>query len=423
MGLKSVRFNKTLTKYVLSELTGPFFLGLLIFTFVLLMGKVLDLIELVIKKGVDLGTVLKLLIYIMPSFLVLTIPMAVLVATLTAFGRLSTDSEITAMKASGISLYTLFIPIVFFAVAAAFFTFFFYAKALPWGNQNFRVTLYELARTKASIGLKEHIFNNTFRGLIIYIDEISDVDNSFEGVMISDSRDQKNPQTIFARKGRLISDEEALRVILRLENGTIHPKQVSPPPKSLKYQTVAFPTLDILLSFQDENGQPGKINIPRTEREMTVTQLYEQYMVLRQQNNRSGNPNPKNTPETENSSSQEQGILQYLFIVKHFFWESFFLLDRLSSSYLVELHKRFAFPCACLVFGLIGLPLGIQSRRAGKSGGYAISVVLLLVYYIFITAGESLGDDGRLPVFLAVWTPNILLGGIGILLLIRMARR
>jgi lipopolysaccharide export LptBFGC system permease protein LptF len=212
-------------------------------------------------------------------------------------------------------------------------------------------------------------------------------------------------------------------VILRLENGTIHPKQVSPPPKSLKYQTVAFPTLDILLSFQDENGQPGKINIPRTEREMTVTQLYEQYMVLRQQNNRSGNPNPKNTPETENSSSQEQGILQYLFIVKHFFWESFFLLDRLSSSYLVELHKRFAFPCACLVFGLIGLPLGIQSRRAGKSGGYAISVVLLLVYYIFITAGESLGDDGRLPVFLAVWTPNILLGGIGMLLLIRMARR
>lgn len=423
MGSKAVQFNKTLTKYILLELTGPFFLGLLIFTFVLLMGKVLDLIELVIKKGVNLGTVFSLLIYIMPSFLVLTIPMAVLVATLTAFGRLSTDSEITAMKASGISLYTLFIPVVFFAVFATFLTFFFYAKALPWGNQNFRVTLYELARTKASIGLKEHIFNNTFPGLIIYIDEISDADSSFEGVMISDSRDQKNPQTIFARKGRLISDEEALRVILRLEDGTIHPKQVLPPPKSLKYQTVAFPTLDILLSLQEENGQPGKINIPRTEREMHITELYAQYVTLRQQNTTSGNSNPENTPEKENFSSQEPGILKYLLIMRHFFWESFFLLDRVSSSYLVELHKRFSIPLACLVFGLIGTPLGIQTQRAGKSGGYAISVALLMIYYIFITAGESLGDDGRLPVFLAVWTPNILLGGLGILLLIRVARQ
>jgi lipopolysaccharide export system permease protein len=90
---------------------------------------------------------------------------------------------------------------------------------------------------------------------------------------------------------------------------------------------------------------------------------------------------------------------------------------------LVELHKRFSIPFACLIFGLIGTPLGIQSRRAGKSGGYAISVVLLLIYYIFITAGENLGDTGRLPVLLAVWTPNLLLGGVGLWLLTRVARR
>jgi len=383
------------------------------------MEKVLDLIELVIKKGVSLEAVLKLMLYIMPSFLVLTIPMAVLVATLTAFGRLSTDSEITAMKASGISLYTLFVPVVLFAVAATFLTFFFYAKALPWGNHNFRVMLYELARTKASIGLKEHIFNTTFPGLVIYIDEILDADNSFEGVMISDSRDQKNPQTIFARKGRLISDEKALRVILRLEDGASHPKNIETP---LKYQTVKFPTLDILLSLQKDNGQSG-VNIPRTEREMGITQLYEQYVVLRQQDKTSENPDSENTPEREKPSSQEHGILKYLVSAKYPFWDSFFFSGRLSSPYLVELHKRFSIPLACLVFGLIGTPLGIQSRRAGKSGGYAISVVLLLIYYIFITAGESLGDDGRLPVFLAVWTPNILLGGIGMFLLIRMARR
>src|SRR5512137_382039 len=118
MGLQAIRFTKTITQYVLRELFGPFCLGLLIFTFVLFMKEVLDLIELVINKGVSLKVVLEMVVYIMPSFLVLTIPMAVLVAALTAFGRLSTDSEITAMKASGISLYTLFVPVCLFAVTA-----------------------------------------------------------------------------------------------------------------------------------------------------------------------------------------------------------------------------------------------------------------------------------------------------------------
>ncbi len=151
MRMMSLTFQKTITTYILKELSGPCLLGLLIFTFVLLMEKVLDLIELVINKGVSLKAVLELILYIMPSFLVLTIPMAVLVATLTAFGRLSTDSEITAMKASGISLYTMFVPVMIFALGAMLITFVVYAEVLPWGNHNFRVALYDLARKKASI--------------------------------------------------------------------------------------------------------------------------------------------------------------------------------------------------------------------------------------------------------------------------------
>jgi lipopolysaccharide export system permease protein len=355
MRWKPFSFKKTITKYMLTELIGPFSLGLLIFTFVLLMERVLELIELVINKGVRLSNVLELLVYIMPSFLVLTVPMAVLVATLTAFGRLSTDSEVTAMKASGISLYTLLVPVLLFAFAASCITFFLYANALPWGNHNFRVKLYELARTKASIGLKAQVFNTTFPGLIIYIDQINEKDNSFQDVMISNTRDPRNSQIIFARTGHLITDEQALRVILHLEDGVIHPKE------------------------------------ERKEEKIVLADL-----------------------------SLGESIW---WIMQRFLWDSFFFSGRASSPYLIELHKRFSIPFACLVFGLIGTPLGIQSRRAGKSGGYAISVVLLLIYYLFITAGESLGDDGQLPVFLAVWTPNILLGGVGVILLVGVARR
>lgn len=417
MQWKKYSFNTTLHRYIIQELMGPFFLGILIFTFVLLMDRILGLIELVINKGVELHVVLQMVLYIIPSFLVLTIPMAVLVATLTAFGRLSTDSEITAMKASGISLYMLYRPVLLFSLAATMITFVVYTKALPWGNYQFRVLLYELARTKATIGLKQQVFDTTFPGLTIYIDEIDESDQSFQGVMVSDTRDPKNALIIFARRGRLISDEKALRVILRLENGVTHPKDVRPNP--LKYQMVAFPTLDYTLRLQDENKE--KINIPLTDREMSVSQLWEQYVTVRQREKFAPKPGTSNVqPPAEPQTPQPVTLLG---IVQGFLWESLRPLGPISSPYLVELHKRFAFPVACLVFGLIAAPLGIQSRRAGKSGGYGISVALILVYYIFITAGESLGDDGKLPVLLAVWTPNLLLSAAGIVLLIRVARR
>lgn len=422
MGLRAIRFTKTINKYILLEIFGPFCLGLLIFTFVLFMKEVLNLIELVINKGVGLKTVLEMVVYILPSFFVLTVPMAVLVAALSAFGRLSTDSEVTAMKASGISLYTLFVPVLLFSLAASGLTFFLYAKALPWGNHNFRVVMYELARTKASIGLKAQVFNTMFPGLVIYIDEISYVDNSFEGVMISDSRDPQNLQTIFAQKGRLITDEKALRVILRLYDGASHPKdaEVAEAPK---YHVVEFPTLDILLSLQGDKNQMN-IDLPPTDRDMTIGQLYNQYALLRQLDNTPGGKQAqKNLPADMPPLPQKFSLRTFLIGGGQFLQDSFLLLSPLASPYLVEFHKRFSIPLACLVFGLIGTPLGIQSRRAGKSGGYAVSVVLLLIYYIFITAGESLGDIGKIPAFWAVWTPSILLAITGVYLLIRVARR
>ncbi|MCP4399800.1 MAG: LPS export ABC transporter permease LptF [bacterium] len=416
MGLR----YKTINKYLWKELLGPFLLGLLIFTFVLLMQQVLDLIELVINKGVRLKLVLELVLYIMPSFLVLTIPMAVLVAVLSAFGRLSTDSEITAMKASGVSLYALFVPVLLFSIAATCLTFFLYAVALPWGNHQFRVALYELARTKASIGLKEHVFNSTFPNLVIYVDEISNRNESFEGIMISDSRDPNNPQTIFARKGRLISDEKALRVLLRLEDGASHPKKITNP---LKYQVASFPVLDILLSFQKAN-ENQELNLSRTDRDMTILQLATQYTLLKEQDRKQETEVRRSPVQTSfELVSWWEAAVGVWKILPQLTWDSFFFPGRSSSPYLVEIHKRFSIPFACIVFGLIGTPLGIQSQRAGKSGGFAISVALLLIYYIFITAGESLGDDGSLPVILAVWTPNALLGITGFILLIRAARR
>jgi len=418
MRWKRVALKKTITKYMLLEMIGPFGLGILIFTFVLLMDKVLELVEMVINKGVKLSVVLELLGYTLPSLLVLTLPMAVLVATLTAFGRLSTDSEITAMKASGVSLYSLYSPVLIFSIIACITTFFVYAKVLPWGNHQWRLKTFELARTKASVGLKAQIFDPTFPGLDIYIDKISDKDNSFTGIMISDARDPSNPQTIFARRGRLITDEEAMRVILRLEEGVSHPKYTETMAK--KYQIVEFPALDILLSLQPSDNQ--SFNIPLTDREMGISGLTEHYFTNKSRDTQTINSEQQLEPPPLPSETTSTNTPAWL-LAAQLLWDSFFFIGRFSNPYLVELHKRFSFPFACIVFGLIGTPLGIQSRRAGKSGGYAISLGLLIVYYIFIASGESLGDRAKLPAFFAVWTPNVLLGGVGSWLLVKVARR
>ena len=414
MNCMRFRWKKTITKYLLLELIRPFFLGLLIFTFVLLMERVLDLIELIINKGVSVTVVLNMILYIMPSFLVLTIPMAVLVATLTAFGRLSTDSEVTPLKASGVRKYALFVPMLIFALMANALTFFLYAKALPCGNLNFRIALYDLARTKAAINPKKHELDTTFTNLVIYVDDI-DAENVFHGVMISDSRDARSQQTIFAKTGRLISDERTLRVILRLENGASHPKSINVA-SPFKYQIYEFPVLDILLSFQ---GSDDKMDIQRTDRDMTISLLSKEYSRRRLMELSPNAPPMPMKPESWGERLRAVGALLAQVASDSLIPTG----SQDSSPYLVELHKRFSIPFACVVFGLIGTPLGIQSRRSGKSGGFAISVVLLLIYYIFISAGESLGDNGRIPVLFAVWTPNLLLGVTGIILLVRAARR
>jgi hypothetical protein len=236
--------------------------------------------------------------------------------------------------------------------------------------------------------------------------------------MISDARDPRNPQTIFAQRGRLISDEDSLRVILRLEDGVSHPKYTDV--RNPKYQMVEFPALDILLSLQSPDAQG--LNIPLTDREMEIPELVEGYFTHKIRDIQALNPPPSPDPSSPAPDPSVPAPSIWL-ALPQMVWDSFFFVGRLSSPYLVEFHKRFSFPFACLIFGLIGTPLGIQSRRAGRSGGYAISLGLLVVYYIFIVSGESLGDKAKMPAFLAVWTPNVLLGAIGGWLLVRVARR
>src|SRR5581483_9677457 len=198
--------GRTLHRYVFLQVLAPFAAGLALFTFILLIARIMKLVELVVNRGVPTLEILKLFSYILPAFLEVTVPMALLLACLMACGRLSADSEFTAIRSSGISLYQFSAPIAAFAVAVWGSSLLLSMYSRPWGNSHLKTGIFELARTRASVGLKEHVYD----------DEIEPPGTLLKHILISDRRVPGEENTVAARRGTIVANEDAQSLNLRL---------------------------------------------------------------------------------------------------------------------------------------------------------------------------------------------------------------
>jgi lipopolysaccharide export system permease protein len=367
--------GKILHRYLLRELLTPFALGLTIFTFVLLMARLLKLIELVVNRGLPFLQILQLIGYLLPAFMEVTLPMAMLLAILIAFGRLSSDSELIAIRSSGVSLYQLLPPVAIFVVVTTGLTMVLSMVGRPWGNRSMRTALYDIAQTHAAAGLKPQVFNDEFPGLVIYAERIDGTRDRLYHVLISDERDPKQRNTIFAREGTMISDPDAQTVTLRLLNGAIHSSEADG--KSEADYRTEFEAYDVNLDLRQALAGAGTLEDRPAE--MTLAQLDDAIARKRDAKQPYG-------PE------------------------------------LVEWHRKFAIPFACIVFGLVAVPLGTERSRAVKSRGFAVSLVVIFVYYILLSAGQGLAQQNRIPAFVGLWTPNVVFALLGLWLLRRAAR-
>ncbi|MFQ5840321.1 MAG: LPS export ABC transporter permease LptF [Candidatus Methylomirabilales bacterium] len=363
---------RTIDRYIAGEILSSLCVGLGIFTVVLMMEKILKVVDLVIGRGVPTAVVGRLLLYSFPLLLMVTIPMAVLLATITTYSRLAADNEILALKTAGWSLYRMTVPALIIAVLGTIATFYITTFAVPWGTRSFRDLLFHLTRTRATIGLTPGVFNDDFRGLLLYVHTIEQGTDTLRGVFVTDTRNSEQPRTMIAREGQILSDPAAAQVTLRLTEGTTH---IIPTEDPERYQLLHFGILDLPLSF----GGPGSGALPREPIEMDVAELRAAVAARRIQ----GLP---------------------------------------PGAYAVELMKKGSIPITCLVFMLLGVPLGIRVKRSGRSLSLAVSVGLALVYYILMVSTERLGDQGRLSPFLAAWIPNLTLGTIGLMLFASSAR-
>ena len=359
--------NKIISRYIFREIAFPFFLILFVLTFVLLMGKILQIMDLMVNKGISVLDILHLVMLIMPSFLMFTIPIALLVSILIAMGTFSADNEITALKAAGVSLLQIYYPVAVASLLTFACTMVIGYFLVPESNFATKKLLFELATQNASIGIKEKVFNSDFKDLLLYADKIPANGEYMEGVIISDKRNAEEQNTIIAKKASLVADSKKMIVKLRLENGSIH--TVSTDLKN--YRKVDFRTYDLILDLSTTLATYSEEYKSSTE--MTLTELLERMKK----------------PGLDGAAIRELAI---------------------------EVHKKFSLPLSCIFFGLLALPLGITSHRAVKSRGFAVGIMIVAAYYLLRIGGEALAETGRLSPAVGVWTPNVLFAVAGVLL-------
>ena len=361
---------RIIDRYIMRELLAPFFLSIFVLTLALFLQRMFRLVELVLSKGSTLAATGKLLLFIMPGFLALTIPMSLLVAALTAFTRLSSDSEVTAMKASRISLYAMVRPVMQFAFILFIITSVIAHFLAPNANYAFKAHLFNMVKSRAMIGLDQGVFSSTFNGMVIYVDKMNSLDD-IQGLFISDERSASEPYTILAKQGRLITNPDSFKVILAMQQGSIHVQ----PHGEGTYSLMTFNAGKLYLNIDEASFRRGN-DAGRDIDEMDSLELYKLWQSAR----------------TENKSTREIEI---------------------------EFQKRMSVSYACLLFGIIGAPLGIRKSRTGKSAGIAISIGVILVYYLVLGTAARLAGSGALSPAAATWIPNGLITLAAIALLIK----
>jgi lipopolysaccharide export system permease protein len=365
---------KILDRYIFREMAVAFSVAVVTFTFVLLLNKILRLVELIVNKGIPVSVLLQIFLYLLPYSLVVTIPMATLLACLASYGRMAADNEITVLKVTGLSLYRLIVPALVFGMAAYAVTTYLTVRLLPFSNRALKGLVYQITRLRATVGIQEGVFNSDFPGLTIYVHKLDDGSGTLQGVFIVDRRDAQDQRVVIAREGQLFSDPERYRILLKLRDGSTHSAPGNSPGR---YRVLRFGNYDLALDMDLTLVDPADRQLG--EQELTIGELRERSARLLAEGKNFRPP-------------------------------------------LVEIHKKIAIPVACLLFGLLGPVLGIRVRRGGRAASLVISIAFALGYYVLIVAGEGLGTRGKLPPSWAMWLPNLILALLGTYLLLSGAR-
>jgi LPS export ABC transporter permease LptG/LPS export ABC transporter permease LptF len=365
---------RILTRYILGEILSLTLIGCALFTFILFMPQLPHILEVVVRNSSTWVDVAEVFLFTLPNLFKFTIPMAVLWGVLLGLSRLAADSEIIAMRASGLGIW-YFVRVA--SIVAVTGTLLGLGNSLylaPRANQAIIEMEQALETSQASYEIEPRVFYENFKDFVLYVQDVraGAGATNWRQVFMADVSDPVNPVITTAASATVVNDNPQ-ELIMRLRDG-LRDETVADEPGQSNIST--FTTTDMPLALNPQSDvHLGRVDTPLLA--MPLSALFERIHEL------SGKPEAK--------------------------------------RYLIEVHNRFALPVACLVLMLLGVPLGVNSRRGGKSAGFVFTILLVFVYYFLSSTGIQLGHQSRLPAFIAVWAANILFAAAGIFLLWQMA--
>jgi LPS export ABC transporter permease LptG len=404
---------KILTRYIFKEMLGPTALGFAFYTFIILMKNLFDFAGMIIKRSLPAATVGRLLYLSLPHIIVLTVPMSLLFGILIAIGRLSSDSEIIAMRALGISTRTIYRPVFLFSFLVFLINLYLMNFVLPRGNAEFATLRSEIFTSQIEKELRPRVFYDEYENLTIYVNDVDPKTLQWKGVFVADSRTADETRT-----GTSSGPVTIAQQIQGAKPEAVQPASILPQRSSNKIIVAETGNLSII--------QPHNqvwLNLKNAETHLWDPKKPDRYDL----NSNAGQRMRLPDKYSDANGGYQRSLREMSFreLMEQARWSQYSHDIDARETYWaakVEMHKMFAIPFACIVFGILGLPLGITNRRGGKSSGFSLSIAIILIYYVLINNGEHLADTGKIGAAVAMWTPNLVLLAIGIYLLIRANR-
>lgn len=427
---------RILSRYILKEHLGPFLFAFFVVTFVLILDFVPSVIDMAIGKDLDFLTILWVFILNLAWMLALSIPMSTLVATLMAFGRMTSDMEILAIKSSGIHLMQILRPVLISSVLLASLLVWFNNEVLPDANHKARILMSDIRVMRPTLSIRSNVFLSDIPGYVILISDIDHTTSRIKDVTIFDQKDPQNPRLILAEGGKLEYLENGNVLSFQLEDGETHQPVEG---EGNNWQWVKFEKQTVNIRDVDRSLQRTSSEY-RGDRELSSEAMLEETRKWQENIDRTQRSVSRRI-ETEvrrllygeTREKQSEGDMFYRKAINlayqqasqmsRFLDQSIKSRDRtekMKNTYLLEVHKKYSLPAACVVFILIGAPLGILARKGGMSVSIGISIGLFIIYWAFLIGGEELSDRGFISPVVAMWSANVLIAAVGLVLLYKV---
>ncbi|NQU06230.1 MAG: YjgP/YjgQ family permease [Calditrichaeota bacterium] len=371
-----------LSWYILREHIAPFIFGLTMIVFIFTMNLLFQMLGKIAGKGIPVLTIIEYFALNLAWIIALAVPMAVLIAALSAYGRMSSDGEITALRASGVSPMRLIEPVLVGSVLITLGVGLFNNFLLPEMNHRTKLLRSDIGRKKPTVSIEPGIFSFSIPNYVLRASEVNQTNGWMKDITIFDNHEAGKHSTISSQDGQLRFVEKEERVLMTLYSGEIHRLSSDDPDV---YEVTVFDSALFRINTPGMMMRRGSSSY-RGDREMTAGQMWKRVKDLR-------------TKGVTNQNSRK------------------------INSFLVEIHKKFSIPVACIVFILIGAPLGMMAHRGGIGVSGGISLLFFTIYWAFLVGGEKLSDRGILAPGLAMWSPNVLFALVGIWLIWLAKRR